>query len=426
VSPTAVHENDPTFAKAHSPKDAAVADLTYKETPSFKDMMNDVVDYGSCCECGTCVLVCPHNVIQYIDSKPKQVAKKDGDFDFCGISEGIGCDVCAQVCPRLAPREYMIHDEVFDAQEGELYNGGFGRYQEIFVARAKHPKILENCQDGGVVTAMLVYGMENGLFDGACVSAPDPGRPCAPVPVCETTVEGVMAAAGSWYTYVPNDLALAQAVEKGCEKVAFVGVPCQVTPVRKAELKDPAFLDNGKKKPKHIERQEKSLKEPVTRVALRIGLLCSEVFDFEGLMIKKIQEEMGIPLDQIKKFNVKGEVLIYKKDGEVVTIPLKEAQEYARPECEHCGDFSAELSDVSCGGVGAMDWTITIVRTDAGRAFMKRMIDEDLLEVQPIENFETSLKVLLRLARRQHQRVPPGSAGLPMVRPPKFMPPPDA
>ena len=43
---------------------------------------------------------------------------------------------------------------------------------------------------------------------------------------------------------------------------------------------------------------------------------------------------------------------------------------------------------------------------------------------RPIENFETSLKVLLRLARRQHQRVPPGSAGLPMVRPPKFMPPP--
>jgi hypothetical protein len=54
------------------------------------------------------------------------------------------------------------------------------------------------------------------------------------------------------------------------------------------------------------------------------------------------------------------------------------------------------------------------------------MIDEDLIEVQPIENFETSLKVLLRLARRQHQRVPPGRAGLAAVRPEQFMPPPDA
>ncbi len=41
---------------------------------SFKDMMNDVVAYGSCSECGSCVLVCPHNVIEYVDGKPKQTA----------------------------------------------------------------------------------------------------------------------------------------------------------------------------------------------------------------------------------------------------------------------------------------------------------------------------------------------------------------
>ena len=46
--------------------------------PSFKAMMNEVVAYGSCCECGSCVLVCPHNVIDYVDGKPKQVAKSDG------------------------------------------------------------------------------------------------------------------------------------------------------------------------------------------------------------------------------------------------------------------------------------------------------------------------------------------------------------
>ena len=41
----------------------------------------------------------------YIDGKPKQVAKATAAFDYCGISEGIGCDVCAQVCPRLGTRE---------------------------------------------------------------------------------------------------------------------------------------------------------------------------------------------------------------------------------------------------------------------------------------------------------------------------------
>ena len=144
--------------------------------------MNDVVAAGSCCECGSCVLVCPHNVIEYIDSKPKQTAKKTAAFDYCGISEGIGCDVCAQVCPRLMPREFHLEERVFANQQGTVYRGGFGSYQQIFAARAKDPRILERCQDGGVVTALLIYGLEKGLLDGAVVSAPDEGKPCAPKP----------------------------------------------------------------------------------------------------------------------------------------------------------------------------------------------------------------------------------------------------
>jgi len=400
-----------------------VPDQPYKDTPSFADMMNDVVDFGSCCECGTCVLVCPHNVIEYIERKPKQTAKADAEFDYCGVSQKMGCDVCAQVCPRLGPREFQLEEAVFAQEQGVVVRGGFGHYQEIYVARARDPRVFEAGQDGGVVTAMLIHGIESGHFDGACVSAPDPERPCNPVPSCETTVEGVLAAAGSWYTYCANDLALADAVEKGLEKVAFVGVPCQITPLRKAAHKDTGFLDNGKKKPKHIERQLRSMTDPAEAVAMHIGLLCSEVFDFAGLMEGKIQGEMGIPLTDVAKFNVKGEVLVYKKDGELVKISLKDAQEHARHECDHCGDFSAEVADVSCGGVGAMDWTIVITRTDRGKAYMDEMIARELIEVRPIEEFEGSLKTLLRLARRQHQRVPPARSETVTVRPPYFLPP---
>src|SRR6185436_19399490 len=96
---------------------------------------------------------------------------------------------------------------------------------------------------------------------------------------------------------------------------------------------DAGYLENGRKKDKHIERQTKFLKGYGSRVALNIGLLCTEVFTYEGLMVEKIQNEMGIALSDVKKFNVKGKVLIYKKDGELVEMGLKKAQEYARPEC---------------------------------------------------------------------------------------------
>src|ERR1041384_5181036 len=97
--------------------------------PSFKQMMNEVVAFGSCCECGSCVLVCPHNVIDYVDGKPKQVAKKTGAFDYCGISEGIGCDVCAQVCPRLGTREHHLAEQIFT--DGDTFRGGFGHLRTI-------------------------------------------------------------------------------------------------------------------------------------------------------------------------------------------------------------------------------------------------------------------------------------------------------
>ncbi len=391
--------------------------------PSFKQMMNEVVAYGSCCECGACVLVCPHNVIDYIDGKPKQVAKATAAFDHCGISEGIGCDVCAQVCPRLGDREHHLTERVFadELAAQDTYRGAFGAYRRIVAARSKDPEVLARCEDGGVVTTLLAWLRRNERIDGAIVSAVDKNKPCQPVPTVVTTVEEIIASASSWYTYCPNNLALADAEKLGLTKVAFVGVPCQITPVRKMQATDESYLNNGRKKDKHIERQTKFLKGYGARVAFNIGLLCSEVFSFDGLMIDTIQNQMGIALSDIRQFNVKGKVQIFKHDGTLVEMNLRKSQEYARPECHHCADFSAELADISCGGVGASNWTITIIRSREGEEVFDAAVRDGVLDVQPIEQFENSMKVLLRLNRKQRERVPtpPGRAET-FVRPDGF------
>ncbi|MCW5891621.1 MAG: Coenzyme F420 hydrogenase/dehydrogenase, beta subunit C-terminal domain [bacterium] len=372
---------------------------------TFKQMMNEVVAFGSCCECGTCVLVCPHNVIDYVEGKPKQVAKASAAFDYCGISEGIGCDVCAQVCPRLGIREFGLRDAVHPRAPG-VYEGVFGRYRRIVAARCTDPDILGRAQDGGVVTAILAHGLREGLFDGAVVSAADDATPAAPKPRVVTTVDEAIASAGSWYTYCPNDLALADAAEMGLQKVCFVGVPCQVTPVRKIQQADTAFLHTPRKKEQHVARQRKFLKGYGEIVDFTVGLLCTEVFTYQGLMVEKIEQGMGIPLRDVKKFNVKGKVLVYKKDGEVSEMSLHKAQEYARPECHHCGDFTAELADISCGGVACLDWTITVLRSERGEALFDDLVRRGLVEMRPMEEFEQSLEVMIRLTRKQRDRVP--------------------
>jgi len=367
-------------------------------------MMNEVVAYGSCCACGSCVLVCPYSTIQYIDARPKHVGKGDAPFDYCKVSEEIGCDICAQACPRLYPREHHLTDAVFGTDKPN--QGNFGVYRRILVAKSKDPRIMDQCQDGGVVTMLLAGALKAGLIDGAVVSALDGNTRCSPVSSVVTSEEKIIAAAGSWYTYVPNNLALADALKKNLRRIAFVGVPCQVTPLRKLETIDPRFLEIGGKRESVIARQRKFLKGFAEIVSLNLGLFCSETFVYEGLMVQKIEREMGIPLEDVRKFNIKGNVLIHKKDGTIEELKLKAAQEFTRPECRHCADFSAELADLSFGGLGTTGWTIVVIRTARGEAAFSQLETQGLLEVRSIKEFERSEKILVQLSGKKKERVP--------------------
>ena len=389
---------------------------------SFEDMMNDVVDAGSCCECGSCVLVCPHNVIEYIDNKPKQTAKASAEFDFCGISEGVGCDVCATVCPRLWPREDHLRDALF--KDDRPYEDIFGVYRHIFVARTKRPELKETVQDGGVVTALLSWAKSSGEIDGAIVSAVGPeDDPCFPSPKVVTSESEIRASAGSWYTYCENNLALKEVKERDLKKVAFVGVPCQITPLRKMQYMDPSFLVTAKKRAKPLARQREFLRGFSDRISFSIGLFCTEVFTPE-LMTERIEKQMKIPLTEVSKFNVKDELLIYKRDKTVETIPLSEAmRDYQRPECQHCGDFSAEMADIACGGVGTDTATIVVIRTQRGEEIWRNFEAASDVESMPIGENKRAWNILQRLARKQRNRIPTGTlrsgteVGLPQYSP---------
>lgn len=371
---------------------------------SFKDMMNDVVATERCCECGSCVLVCPHNVIEYVDGRPRQTIKKNA-FDFCGTSEGVGCDVCAAVCGRLWPRELHLRDAVFGSERD--YEGIFGVYRHIFVARTRRDDVLARAQDGGIVTTLLAWARETGRIDGAVVAAVgEDDAPCFPSPKVVTTVEQIKASASSWYTYCPNNLALKQVKQMDLKQVAFVGVPCQITILRKMEKIDPSLLLTAKKKPQVTTRQRDFLRGYAERVAFNVGLFCTEVFRPE-IMTEKIEQQMGIPLSDVAKFNVKGEVLIHRKNGEIGKIPLEEAmRDYQRPECHHCGDFSAEMADIACGGVGTDRATIVVLRTQKAVDIWREFEASGQVDVWPIQENKMAWNILQRLARRQRERVP--------------------
>ena len=117
-------------------------------------------------------------------------------------------------------------------------------------------------------------------------------------------------------------------------------------------------------------------------------------------MISKIQNELGINLNDIKKINIKGKFLIYLKTGEVQEILLKEAKKFAMPYCQYCGDFSAELADIFCGGVGLDGWTYTVIRTDKGSEVFDNAVKGGMLRVESPSESTTKLLVKLSKGKR--------------------------
>ena len=334
----------------------------------FGEILVKVVRAEKCTGCSACVTVCPVGCLEYVEGKPKIIEK-------C-----VNCGICALVCPQYEYTLPALEESVFGRQRKTEEE--FGVYRRIVIAQANDENILQACQDGGVVTALLTYALEKGIIDGAAVSGVSQDRPFYPVPRLATTPQEALECAGTRYTYSPNLLAFQEGVNQNKKRLAFVGTPCQIHALRKIEG---------------------LLLKYVNPLQLTIGLLCTESFTYEGLMEKHIQGKLGIDLHDVKKINIKAKVLVTTKSGEVKVIPLKEAKQYTRKSCTTCTDFSSELADISVGGLGLSDWTFTIIRTKKGEELFERAVREGVLKTRPVEEEKRAFDLLVKLSKRKRK-----------------------
>ncbi|MFQ6077481.1 MAG: Coenzyme F420 hydrogenase/dehydrogenase, beta subunit C-terminal domain [Candidatus Bathyarchaeia archaeon] len=260
----------------------------------------------------------------------------------------------------------------------------FGVYKQVHVARSTDERVLQRCQDGGAVTTLLISALQSGAIDSAIVSGFDPKSPWLPKPMVATTVDEVISCAGTRYAYSPNIIAFKEAVDRGYKHIAFVGTPCQVQALRRI--------------------QTSSRKKDADTVAFVIGLFCTESFSYDGLMLEKLHQDMGIPLDNITKISIKGRLLVYMKDGSTREVSLTEVKRYIRKGCQRCGDFSSELADISAGGIGLEGWTLTIIRSDKGEETFTDAVWRGLLDVRAGNEFRRPLNLVVRLSKSKRRR----------------------
>jgi len=316
------------------------------DTKSFQDLLTDVQKAGFCGRCGGCFSFCS------ADNLGALKVGQDGMPVFADEEKCLRCGICYLICPNI----HFLDEEL---KKKTKWEPPIGRIKDLTSAQTTNPAVGEKCTDGGVVTSLLLYLLDNHMIDAALVSRSN--GPFHRGPLLATTGEEIISAAGSHYdesyhvaalgsqysTYSPALYELKRLREGFVDRVAMVGTPCQIHTVRKMQVLRVM---------------------PSDVIKYFFGLFCMENFSFNDLELENLGERHGFDANQIAKVNVKEDFFVYLKDGRVIHIPFEEIDSIARPACLVCPDFSAEYSDISFGGLGSPEgYTTVLIRSEKGK-----------------------------------------------------------
>jgi coenzyme F420 hydrogenase subunit beta len=271
------------------------------------------------------------------------------------------CGLCYEACPGHGVDFEKLGDTLFgDIPE----DTAVGRYLGCYVGHATDRGVRYNSVSGGIVSALLVHALQEGLIDGALVTRMRRDDPLTPEPFIARTREEILSASGSKYCPVAANTAL-QAVLDSDDRIAVVGQPCHIQGLRKAEQCIPKLA---------------------RQIRYRISLACSLNFSFQGTA--RFLQDLGIAPDRVADLLYRGQgwpgsVVIRLKDGRKRAVPYPECHRQLGPyllrRCTLCSDMLGELSDLTCGDACIPQ----ITRTDrVGSSFVisRTPVAEELLE----------------------------------------------
>src|SRR5256714_12483428 len=198
------------------------------EKPHGAHLFSEVVPTGLGTGGGGRITACPSEGLKYDGAdgpyKPFHV-DEEGGFDNCTYGER-GCTLCTRACPRFRLWEPEIDTHLFGREREVAEVEGVSK--DVVLARAVDPELQDVGQDGGLVSAILIWALDHGFIDAALVSYLEgDGTSWKAIPGVARTRAEIIASAGSRYTYSANTMAYAEAVAGGAEKLALVGMSCQ-------------------------------------------------------------------------------------------------------------------------------------------------------------------------------------------------------
>ncbi|HUL01045.1 MAG TPA: Coenzyme F420 hydrogenase/dehydrogenase, beta subunit C-terminal domain [Nitrospirota bacterium] len=315
----------------------------------------DVARWRLCVGCGACAFVCPKKNITLHDIP--------GD----GIRPRISVDRCTECgdCLRACPGIDDVHrsSDCGDEHLGELRKE-WGPILEVWEGYASDPELRFDGSSGGAASAIALYCLEHKGMRGVLHISADEKKPCTNRTVLSRSREELLSRAGSRYSPASPCDGL-NMIESATGPCAFIGKPCDVTAVRKAQMVKPEFNRN---------------------MGIAIGIFCAGTPSTQGTL--DLLNALGIDPNSVEglryrgkgwpgKFSVKlkgeeqpREVLAYMDAWGFV-------QKYRPYRCYLCPDGTSEFADLSCGDPWyrqikerEQGYSLVLVRTERGRQIL--------------------------------------------------------
>ncbi|MHA1670588.1 MAG: Coenzyme F420 hydrogenase/dehydrogenase, beta subunit C-terminal domain [Promethearchaeota archaeon] len=328
-----------------------------KELPNdfmeyYFEPVSIIFDAGVCCQCGWCSAICPVNAIM-VDADNLEIDDKS-----C-----MKCGLCFSVCPRSFSIDQV--NEAIKKLDKELnWSDKIGAYFNTYTGSTKKEAIVKVRQDGGVVTTIAEYLLNNKLVD-AVIAVQHSKELWKPEPVIIDDVKDLYKTGGTKYANSPSLKIIDQA--KKYDKVAFVGVPCMMKALEKGTLYPSGipFFKN---------------------IKYKIGLFCMESFPYNQI-INLAKEQFNKDINELTKMNIGGgKFIIDLKSGEQIDVPLKEVQKYARDNCHFCEDLTSDYADISVGSIGSQDgWSSVITRSKDADKLYNDIVKAGLIESKSLK-----------------------------------------
>ena len=306
---------------------------------AFKKLEKEIIKTGACVECGACVAACPVEAISGGRTDRKYVPILTGDCISCGI------------CYAMCPRSFALQDQLIGEVKSSWKLQSTGNHVR---------------QDGGAVTAILGYMLDERMIEGAVVACQSPETPWLPVATTITRRDDLYKCGGTIYTHAQVIDEMLQGFKKNLSSLAVVGTACNIDAIHRMEA-HPEGLFN------------------VDKVAsvFKVSLFCMESFNYGDLAA--FLKKAGIDIESVSHFAITGGELKVTLENEVRSWPVAELDSAAASSCAFCQDFSGKHSDLSCGNIGSDEgWTTVFARTDRAADIIKGALKKGVIRGEPL------------------------------------------